>query len=203
MGFRARRREAAEGPGRVMQTAASLSEGTIQLLETGNRYAASALIRQLIEIEYLLWLFRIDSTAAADWLTITDEKGRSRFRPGSMRRRSGKRFQAGEYHTHCEMGGHPHPRGGGLLPERYFANAESEARLVELLWLDFAIHLDRAWREYELTRHAFGLKQIVVASDAVEAMRVAYREWYAADPLGRDAVEGRKLHSATTSAPAG
>jgi hypothetical protein len=35
----------------------SLASGTIAVLRVENWYAAAALLRQVVEVEYLLWLF--------------------------------------------------------------------------------------------------------------------------------------------------
>src|SRR5713101_8926632 len=39
----------------VAQVAGQLAAGTAQLLDSDNRYAACALLRQMVEVEYLAW----------------------------------------------------------------------------------------------------------------------------------------------------
>ncbi len=186
----------------AMQTGGSLASGACDLLEAGNAYAASALVRQLIEVEYLLWLFGNEPTTATAWLTAQGEKARAQFRPTELRKRAGGWFAAPEYRSHCEVGGHPHPRGHSLLPDRFVGRPEDEACRDELLWLDLAVHLDRLWREFDRARHALGLLHVVVAREAADAMRGITAAWLAADVLGRNAVEGIERAARERVAPA-
>jgi hypothetical protein len=48
----------------VLHMGASISQGTVTMLETENWYAAATLTRQLVEVEYLTWLFGSDSSEA-------------------------------------------------------------------------------------------------------------------------------------------
>src|SRR4051812_19922762 len=52
----------------VAQIAGELAAGAALLLEAGNDYSAAALIRQLVEVEYLAWAFAEDEGEAAEWL---------------------------------------------------------------------------------------------------------------------------------------
>lgn len=101
----------------VIQFGGSLATGAVTLGEQENWYAASALVRQLVEVEYLVRLFRQDSDEALRWLKASPEELRTSFMPAQMRKRvDGFRHQ--EYRVHCESGGHPNPRAHSLLPER-------------------------------------------------------------------------------------
>jgi hypothetical protein len=47
--------DASVGLGVVVQIAGELTAGAVSLLEQGNLYGATALVRQLVEVEYLAW----------------------------------------------------------------------------------------------------------------------------------------------------
>ncbi len=52
----------------VAQMGGSVAVGVVALLEAKNLYAANALLRQLVEVEYLIWLFGTDPDEAGKWL---------------------------------------------------------------------------------------------------------------------------------------
>jgi hypothetical protein len=58
--------------GLVAQFSGELISGAQLLLRNGNDYGASALVRQLIECEYLLRAFRLNFAEAARWLDAND-----------------------------------------------------------------------------------------------------------------------------------
>jgi hypothetical protein len=101
------------GVAAMVQMAAELSASVVALLDGEQKYAAAALIRQLIETEYLLCAFDADLTRAATWYKSTPADIRKTFRPSMMRSLGG--FSDHEYWTHCETGGHPAPQGMHLL----------------------------------------------------------------------------------------
>jgi hypothetical protein len=94
----------------VIRVAVSLADG-IDTLLPGNAYAASALVRQLVEVEYLAWACAHDPDEAADWVMSDSEARRKRWQPRHLRERSAGRFDAKDYTDHCEAGGHPTPSG--------------------------------------------------------------------------------------------
>lgn len=97
--------------GYFASTGAALIDRTVGLLDSGNLYAAAALTRQLVEVEYLTWAFSDDQAEAQTWLRSTLEERRSYWSPASLRKRSRGRFPPRDYSTHCEIGGHPTPPG--------------------------------------------------------------------------------------------
>jgi hypothetical protein len=113
--------DATAGLAAVAQTAGELSAGAILLLDSGNLYGAAALIRQLVDVEYLAWAFAEEQDEAA-WLRSTKEERRNMWQPIKLRKRSGDRFRQKDYGYHCGMGGHPTPQVGpktpALLPGR-------------------------------------------------------------------------------------
>lgn len=99
------------GADKLCQTAASLVAGATSLLAAGNSYAASALNRQLVEVEYLAWTFGEDEEEARSWLRSNKQERLQRWHPRHRRERSAGRFRGSDYDEHCEYGSHPTPDG--------------------------------------------------------------------------------------------
>ncbi len=57
----------------VLQMGSGLAKGSIAMLEANNWYAAVALSRQLVEVEYLVWLFGIEPNEPEAWLAATQK----------------------------------------------------------------------------------------------------------------------------------
>ena len=129
----------AVGVATVAQIGGELAVGAVQLLMDGNLYAGSALIRQLVEVEYLAFAFAEEHKVAADWLRA-DRKVRHEFwQPKHLRERAGGRFLRSDYGHHCDIGGHPTIDGMSLLPDH---KRPSSA----WLWADLAGHLQGIWK---------------------------------------------------------
>ena len=64
----------------------ALGRGTCDLLDAGNAYGGAALLRQLVEVEYLLWTFSDDAEDASRWLHASKSQLDGRFRPEASRR---------------------------------------------------------------------------------------------------------------------
>jgi hypothetical protein len=138
----------------VMQVAGELMSGTIELLAHGNLYGAAALLRQLVEAEYLTWAFAEDEQEATMWMRSSRSERLRMWQPRHLLTRSGGRFRATDYHGHCERGGHPTPDATMLLP------GHGRYQSPELWRLDLAEHGVSAWR---------------YAMDA--AQRLGYQDW--------------------------
>lgn len=124
---------------RICQTARSLVLGAEQLLSTENGYAAAALNRQLVEVEYLAWAFAEERAEAESWMRSTREERLRRWQPRHLRERSQGRFRGSDYIDHCEIGGHPSPEGCQVL-----LDADDVRR--ELLLYEALNHGYSAWR---------------------------------------------------------
>ena len=122
----------------VAQIGGQLSQGAIAMLKSGNLYAAEALVRQLVEVEYLAHAFAYDHTVSADWLRADRDVRRSYWTPAAVRSRADGAFPAADYWRHCDLGGHPTGDGRRLLPDHKTIN-------VAFLWADLAGHLVRVW----------------------------------------------------------
>ncbi|MDQ6946020.1 MAG: hypothetical protein M3256_07040 [Actinomycetota bacterium] len=129
--------------GLVAQMAAELGAGALTLLEVDNRYAAAALIRQLVELEYLSWWMTENPGERCRWIRASVDERRTLFSPAALRKMAGGRFTSGPYHAHCGMGGHPDPRARLLLPDHKPA-VETDALVGDLLH-----HLGRVRRFVE------------------------------------------------------
>lgn len=112
----------------------SLTSGVEGLLRDGNSYAAAALVRQMVEVEYLFWAFAQDHDEARNWRKSTQEQRRNRWQPRHLRERSQGRFRGSDYARHCEMGGHPTPAGFDLL----------RPRAIGLVYWEASSHLESA-----------------------------------------------------------
>lgn len=117
--------------------------------------AAAALVRQLIECEYLLHAFVEDLDRAASWYRSTPSEIRRAFMPKKMRPLGG--FSDHENWSHCDQGGHPSPHGRYLLRFGVHGRLEDDAVLTASMWGDLAQHLARVWwavHELLSTHHA-------------------------------------------------
>lgn len=169
------RDESAQSLSLVTRIGAALAQGCCGLLETGNAYAAAALVRQFVEVEYLLWTFADDAEDAARWLHASRSQLERRFRPAAMRERSDGRFRSEEYRAHCDHGGHPSPRGWFLL-------ANTSIDPVRTGWVDLGQHLERAWR---LLVDACGAIDYadVATTHVVEHVECTRATWHERDEL--------------------
>jgi len=125
--------------GHLSSTAASLIRGAVHLLDQQNTYAASALNRQLVEVEYLSWAFAEDRDEASSWLRSSRQERLARWQPRHLRDRSHGRFRGADYSEHCEIGGHPSPEGiRALITAR-------NAATIELTFCEAAFHGSSTW----------------------------------------------------------
>ena len=122
--------------GVLTRIAAELVGVSGRLLSGSHHYAGAALLRQVVEIEYLTWAFAYKQRDAVDWLNSTHEERVSLFTPAQLRKTSGGRFNTRDYRNHCEQGGHPVPLAAILLGG---ANRGS----AQVLLVDLLLH---CWR---------------------------------------------------------
>jgi hypothetical protein len=174
--------DALVGLARLCQTAAALASGSTSLLAAGNGYAASALTRQLVEVEYLAWAFGNDEEEARSWLRSSKQDRLQRWQPRHLRERSAGRFRGSDYGEHCEYGGHPTPDGCRTL-----LTADDVQR--EILLYEVLHHGWSTWQYLLLAvvQHAVRTgadpKQLV-ADSLARAADHAEAEWRAVERLG-------------------
>jgi hypothetical protein len=134
----------------VIEVAADIAGSAVELMDRGRTYSAGALLRQLIECEYLVTLFGRDVQAAREWLNADENALRTYWSPAKMRARSRGAFRASEYRSHCQVGGHPSPKARVLLA------SHSMAVSPDHMWADLALHLDRLWGRIEEAAETLG-----------------------------------------------
>lgn len=182
------RRRSFVAVGLVAQIASELVSGALLLFRNGNQYGGSALVRQLIECEYLLRAFRLNFDDAARWHDANDSD-RWDFKPSKLREIGG--FDRKEYADHCEAGGHPHPAGRALLDlERAMQALAPNSRkldVVRLLWVDFALHCDRVWRALSDVLSEEHARFDRVRAEAIAAVAESRSGWHDIDTLARHA----------------
>lgn len=125
--------------GYLCEVVAALQAGTRELTDSPNVYAAAALVRQLVEAEYLLWAFASNHDDAAAWLVSTGEERRKMWQPGHIRKRARGQFRDIDYWRHCDFGGHPTPDG-----VRFLLNS-SDGLARELILFESLVHSTGAW----------------------------------------------------------
>lgn len=122
----------------VCQIGGELGRGATDLFDAGNRYAGSALVRQLLEVGYLVSAFAEGDKLAAEWMRADRGQRQKFWSPGQLRRRSNGRHLSKDYWDHCDRGGHPTAKGLDLLPDH-------DAPPISFLWADLAGHLHPIW----------------------------------------------------------
>lgn len=177
----------AEGPRRalatVAQMGAELAHGAATLYAAERWYSGAALVRQIIEVEYVLFLFAEDDTEPHRWLTASPEEARGFFSAGAMRERSRGRFRAEEYSIHCENGGHPRPRGHFHLRDHLTVLTGEPLELLNpaVQWIDLAQHVERMWGNYERAVNLHSPTNIYPERFARIADAIA--KWRSTDPV--------------------
>lgn len=169
--------DATVGLATVAQIAGELISGAVVLLDQDNLYAAAALLRQLVEVEYLAWAFAEDEEEARSWLRSSTEERQNLWKPGHLRRRSNGRFRSTDYAMHCNQGGHPTPDAMRLLPD-HGARAH-----LGWWWYDLAVHGVSAWRYLEVAIERFDWASPMSERPRVEPLLKLIEEWNQNDPL--------------------
>jgi hypothetical protein len=106
--------------------------------------------RQVVEIEYILYLFANDPEEADRWLSLSPAEAKNYFMPVKMRERSGGKFNADEYSAHCQLGGHPRKNGVALLSDWMIVSGKEndEESIPIAIWMDLHEHTVRSWRYF-------------------------------------------------------
>jgi hypothetical protein len=165
----------------AIQLAAATSAGTVSLLRAENPYAAAALVRQLVEQEYLLCLFALYPDEPLVWMTAGADTLQREYMPAKMRARCGDRFRSEEYAVHCGVGGHPRYQASFLLPERMFGDTHPWGT-QNWLWLDLAQHLEAIWSSVGSCLKQYSLLDVAIAAQSLDDVRGAIANWRARDP---------------------
>jgi len=167
--------------------AAQLCDGAGRLFDAGVAYGGAALVRQLIEVTYLLNVMAHDDAEARRWATADHADIVANFMPGHLRNRSQASFRKAQYESHCDRGGHPNPAGARLLDLR-IGGAELEG-----LWCDLAQHAAEAWEQFCAGLDRFDPRREIGGEfyapwrspDQRSTVETAVASWRAQDPLVR------------------
>lgn len=130
---------ATAGLGLAGQIAGELISAATELVESNQYYAAMALVRQLVEVEYLAWAFSSGSSDVETWLRSSRQERSDMWQPRHLLSRPDSQFRGQDYHMHCERGGHPTPDARFLLPD-HSVRLSANAILVEI-----AVHGVSCW----------------------------------------------------------
>jgi hypothetical protein len=122
----------------LMQMAGELAFAAGRMLSEKEHYAGAALVRQVVEIEYLTWKSKEGHRSASKWLNSTHNERMKMFSPGELRKTSKGRFLSRDYQYHCEQGGHPVRVGSFLI------GAQSPGS-AQILLVDLIVHCWRTW----------------------------------------------------------
>lgn len=158
----------------LVQIAAELLDTSTELLSGRRHYAGAALLRQVVEVEYLTWAFANDQRDAAAWLNSTQQERMKLFSPRHLRGLSDGRFRFEDYQHHCEQGGHPVPRAIPLL-------GNADPTVAQMLLVDLLLH---CWRitDNVLSWGKRTTTDAAIVVDLVVAQRV-FNTWGQNDPL--------------------
>ncbi len=160
--------------GVLAQIAADLLDASASLLSGRNHYAGAALLRQVVEVEYLTWAFAHEKREASDWLNSTHSERMKFFSPTRLRQISDGRFSASDYRHHCEQGGHPVPRAIPLL-------GNSEIATAQMLLVDLLLH---SWRTVDsLIEWVQGRRVHESVPVGLRSTQEMFSSWGSMDPL--------------------
>lgn len=157
----------------LLRIASELVSAGADLFADGRHYAAAALLRQLVEVEYLAWAFETKDQEGQRWLRSTHQDRQQFFTPAKLRAAAGGRFRSKDYGYHCELGGHPVPGSTLLLRE--------DAVVAQLLLSDLLGHTGRIWDHVASWGRSNSYGQELHALN--EEMARRYTEWKAVDLL--------------------
>lgn len=160
------------GMGDIMQMCGELGHAASTMLSSGQHYAGAALLRQIVEIEYLTWTFEKGRSSLKVWLESTDKERMKMFSPAQLRKNSKGRFLSADYKNHCEQGGHPVPRGIPLLGGKSIEGAQ-------LLIADLLVH---CWRTCDQVRAWLRIQKYGLPME-IEKIGVCLSKWGEQDPL--------------------
>ncbi len=161
------------GVGLLLRIGGQLVSASNMLFREGNAYAAAALLRQLVEVEYLAWAFENRNQDAERWLRSSKQERQDFFRPAKLREAAKGEFRGEDYGHHCEFGGHPVP--GAII---LFRNPEN---IGQLFLADLLGHSRRIWDH--LVRWAASNTWATPLIAKNPDMVSRYTDWKAEDPL--------------------
>jgi hypothetical protein len=124
----------------LLRIGGELISSSSNLFKTGHSYSAAALLRQIVEVEYLAWAFETKDRDAERWLRSNKKERELFFKPSKLRKAAEGKFRGEDYGHHCELGGHPVPTGSVLL--------NNTPEYSQLLLSDLLGHTGRIWDHF-------------------------------------------------------
>jgi len=121
----------------LLRVASQLISASADLFADGRHYAAAALLRQMVEIEYLAWAFETRDGDGERWLRSNQQERQEFFKPAKLRAAAQGTFRGKDYGYHCELGGHPVPLSMILLND--------DTAISQLLLSDLIGHVGAIW----------------------------------------------------------
>lgn len=159
----------------VADMCADMTESALLVFKAERWYSGEALVRQIIETEYLLSLFASERSTASLWLDSSGKELRRWWNPSAMREHLKGQFDDREYWDHCERGGHPVPSA------KPFLDGFLEKLDRRFCWIDFAIHCRRLLVAFVRCFIAFGFSRHVEQDEYAKAHN-ATELWLNTDP---------------------
>ena len=158
----------------LLRVAGQLTSASADLFADGRQYAAAALVRQMVEIEYLAWAFETRDGEAERWLRSDQTERQKFFTPAKLRAAAGQgTFRGKDYGYHCELGGHPVSKAGILLG--------GDSAVGQLMLSDLLGHVGRIWD------HLYGWAQQNENGGPIlqrsRSMSARFQEWKSKDKL--------------------
>ena len=151
--------------------------GAVLLLRDQNRYGAAALVRQVVEIEYLLCLFALNKDEPLQWASSDLKAVKKEYQPGRMRERFGNLFRSSEYDSHCQVGGHPRFVAGYVLPEHFRIGPLSDSVVFAAGWVDLTQHLAQVWLWVEKILDVYDLLHVGLTAAALSRAKQSIAQW--------------------------
>lgn len=165
--------DAAVAVSTLLKIGSQLISASSDLFHDGRSYAAAALLRQLVEVEYLAWAMEANHDEAERWLRSDKNERMNFFTPAKLRKASTGKFHSKDYGHHCELGGHPSPAASKLLA--------GDIQQSQLLLSDLLGHTGRIWEH--LVCWADGKLHGEPILSRTPTMRSEFLVWKSQDPL--------------------
>ena len=158
----------------LLQISSQIVSASADLFFDGRAYAAAALLRQMVEVEYLAWAVDVRDQDGKRWLRSDKKQRMTLFSPAKLRRAAKGKFRSQDYSFHCEFGGHPTPVGAAMLLNRH----QSEA---QILLADLLGHAGRIWDH--VVRWGKRSSHGDPILDHSQQMLARFSAWKSQDPL--------------------
>lgn len=169
-----------EGLALVAVTTKTLASGVFQLARLQNIYPAWALVRQIVESEFIVWKFAQLPTQIPLWLHSTDDERRQNWRPAQIYRDDDNTYRQKDYWAHCERGGHLTPRGA-----RMASQGKTHPIMLASLLTELTDHLYDAWRHLLRAVGAIDIQFNIDVSNQLAMIASAYetsiKKWRSID----------------------